>query len=92
MNAIRTFAINMRLLNMLNLSSVQLEKELKLIKTLSPAQRKELIKQTKLVHKLRASICQTLREVLALEMSEYQHKSLTKELKKLKKKQKKAKK
>lgn len=90
MNAIGTLVINMRLLNMLNLPSVQLEKELKLIKTLSPAQRKELIKQTKLEHELRASRRQTLREALALEMHECQHKSLTKELKKLKKKQKKA--
>lgn len=90
MNAIGTFVINMRLLNMLNLPSVQLEKELKLIKTLSPAQRKELIKQTELEHELRASRRQTLREVLALEIHECQHKSLTKKLKKLKKKQKKA--
>ena len=90
MDEIGKFAINVRLLSMLKLPSFKLKKELKLIKTLSPAQRKELIKQTKLEHELHASRSQVLIEALTLELHERQHKSLTKALKKLKKKQKKA--
>ena len=90
MDEIGTYAIRMRLVNMLKLPSVRLKKELKLIKTLSPIQRKELIKQTKLEHELHESRRQVLREALALELHESQCESLAKALKKLKKKQKKA--
>ena len=84
MDEIGKFAINVRLLSMLKLPSFKLKK------ALSPAQRKELIKQTKLEHELHTSRRQVLIEALTLELHERQHKSLTKALKKLKKKQKKA--